>query len=119
MSTANYLNNCRQKEIKGGEENKLSVHQLVTFHSGCQVHKVRNTKLAVYHCDRLFETDGNVERIKSVHVHVYLEAVTSFTKVQLFGRFSHVISKKQTQSQYSRKIAQCGIVVANYKIYFA
>ena len=37
--------------------NQLSVHQLVAFHSACQVYRIAASKLPVYHYDRLFKTD--------------------------------------------------------------
>ena len=51
---------------------QLSVHQLVAFHSACQVYKIKKTKLPVYHYDRLFKTEGNEEIVKSIHFNLTL-----------------------------------------------
>ena len=44
--------------------NELSVHQLVAYHSACQVYKISKTQLPTYHYKRLFnedETDKTVD----------------------------------------------------------
>ena len=38
----------------------LSVHQLVAFHSGCQAFKIIQSKLPVYHTNRLVELEENL-----------------------------------------------------------
>ena len=43
--------------------NELSVHQLVAYHSACQVYKVSRSKLPVYHYKRLFKEDGTENKV--------------------------------------------------------
>ena len=49
--------------------NELSVHQLVAYHSACQVYRVSTSKLPVYHYKRLFMED-QIE--KEVHFNLAL-----------------------------------------------
>ena len=39
--------------------NQLSVHQLVAYHSACQIYKVSKSKLPAYHYKRLFKEDNS------------------------------------------------------------
>ena len=39
--------------------NQLSVHQLMAYHICCQVYKIKDTKLPVYHYSRLFNNTDN------------------------------------------------------------
>ena len=39
--------------------NELSVHQLVAYHTACQVYKIRTSKLPKYHHNRLFLDENN------------------------------------------------------------
>ena len=39
------------------ECNQLSVHQLIVYHTACQVYKISTTKLPKYHYNRLFYED--------------------------------------------------------------
>ena len=43
--------------------NSLSVHQLVAYHSACQVYKTYKSKLPVYHYNRLFKEDSTEKSI--------------------------------------------------------
>ena len=38
--------------------NELSVHQLLSYHTSCQVYKVKTTKLPSYHYNRLFNNNN-------------------------------------------------------------
>ena len=52
--------------------NQLSVHQLVAYHTACQVYQTSKSKLPVYHYNRLFETKDNVVQNKQVDFHLTL-----------------------------------------------
>ena len=40
------------------ECNQLSVHQLVAYHTACQVYRIKKSKLPVYHYNRLFDENN-------------------------------------------------------------
>ena len=44
--------------------NQLSVHQLVAYHSACQVYKISMSKLPNYHHNRLFNEDNSDRKVE-------------------------------------------------------
>ena len=83
---------------------QLSVHQQVAFHSACQVYKIRRTKLPVYHYDRLFEKDGNAERIKPIHFNLTLGKSNFFYQsATLWSILPHDIQVAPTISVFKKK----------------
>ena len=81
---------------------QLSVHQLVAYHSVCQVYRTHNSKLPAYHYKRLFKLDqtGNVNTRtrgdeKSRHV---LHGDSPNVSIQIchFQKSSHLLSFQQS-----------------------
>ena len=72
------------------DSKQLSVHQLVAYHSVCQVYSIYRSKLPTYHYNRLFKTDqildGNID-----------------------GIYFQVIFKQQKQSKYLKRNAKSGL----------
>ena len=42
--------------------NELSVHQLIAYHTACQVYKIHTTKEPVYHYNRLFHDNSEKQK---------------------------------------------------------
>ena len=45
------------------ECNELSVHQLVAYHSACEVYKISKSKLPTYHYKRLFDENEDDKKV--------------------------------------------------------
>ena len=45
--------------------NQLSIHQLVAYHSACQVYNISNNQVPKYHYQRLFETTNETGAVET------------------------------------------------------